>query len=122
TFVPGIRTRNDINVFLNGIDLDENGTVDVLDANHDGVLDAPIDIYAALYPAYFRVLANGEFGENVTLEIVSITSPAGAALLDGNGTIRVGAPGELKNKTGQLVLRATAEGSSTLFTVPIRFR
>jgi hypothetical protein len=120
TYVPGVRTRDDIIINFTGVDLDENGTVDIADANHDGVLDAPIDIVTSLFPAYFRVVAAGEFGETVTYEIVS--SPAPANLLDAQGTMRVVAAGDKKNTTGEIVVKVTAGGASTLVTLPVKFR
>lgn len=120
TYVPGVRTRDDIIINFTGVDLDENGTVDIADANHDGVLDAPIDIFTSLFPAYFRVVAAGEFGETVTYEIVS--SPAPADLLDAHGTMRVVAAGDKKNTTGEIVVKVTAGGASTLVTLPVKFQ
>ncbi|MBV8520388.1 MAG: hypothetical protein JO197_23555 [Acidobacteria bacterium] len=122
SFVPSVRTRDDVNILFAGVDLDENGTVDVADANGDGVLDAPIAISTLAFPQYFRVVAAGEFGENVTLEIVSIDEPAAATLLDANGTVRVGAPGELKGRTGELVVRATSDFATTLLRIPVRYQ
>ncbi len=120
TFVPGVRTRDEIIINFTGVDLDENGTVDIADANHDGVLDAPIDVYTSLFPAYFRVVAAGEFGETVSYEIVS--SPVYADLLDSQGTMRVIAAGDKKNTTGEIVVKVTAAGASTEFTIPVTFK
>jgi hypothetical protein len=120
TYVPGVRTRDDIIINFTGVDLDENGTVDIADANDDGVLDAPIEIVTSLFPAYFRVVAAGEFGELVTYEIVS--SPTHADLLDAQGTMRVVAAGDKKNTTGEIVVKITAGGASTLVTLPVKFR
>jgi len=120
SFVPAIRTREDILIQFVGIDLDENGTVDVADADHDGVLDTPIDVFTSMFPNYFRVVAAGEFGETVTLTLV--TSEASVDLLDANGTVRVTAFGDLKNTNGSIVLRGTADGSETLLTIPVRFK
>lgn len=120
TFVPGVRTRDDIILNFSGVDLDENGTVDVADANNDGVLDAPIDIQTSLFPAYFRVVASGEFGETVTYEIVS--SPAKADLLDAQGTMRVIAAGDKKNTTGEIVVKISVGNASTLVTLPVKFK
>jgi hypothetical protein len=122
SFIPSVRTRDDVNILFAGIDLDENGTVDVADANGDGVLDAPIAISTLAFPQYFRVVAAGEFGESVTFEIVSIDAPAAAVLLDANGTVRVGAPGELKGRNGELVVRATSDFATTLLRIPVRFQ
>lgn len=120
TFVPGVRTRDDIIINFTGVDLDENGTVDVADTNRDGVLDAPVEIVTSLFPAYFRIVAAGEFGETVSYEIVS--SPAHTDLLDAHGTTRVVASGDKKNTTGEIVVRVSVGGASTLVTIPVTFR
>jgi hypothetical protein len=120
SFVPAIRTREDILISFLGIDLDENGTVDVADADHDGVLDSPIDILTSAFPTYFRVIASGEFGETVTLEVVNAKSAVD--LLDANGTLRITAFGDLKNTEGTIVLRGTAEGTTTTLTIPVRYK
>lgn len=120
TFVPGVRTRDDIIIHFTGVDLDENGTIDVADGNQDGVLDAPIDVVTSLFPAYFRIVAEGEFGETVSYEVVS--SPAPAALLDANGTMRVVASGDMKNTTGEIVVKVTVDSASTLVTIPVKFK
>lgn len=121
TFVPGTRTRDDIVIQFAGLDTDENGTVDIADANGDGVLDAPIDIITSMFPDYFRVVAAGEFGEDVTYEIVS--SPATQTqFLDANGTLRVIAAGDLKNTSGEIQVKVTSGGSSTIVTIPVNFK
>ncbi|HEU4888031.1 MAG TPA: hypothetical protein VFV49_09105 [Thermoanaerobaculia bacterium] len=121
TFIPGIRTREDILIQLTGVDLDENGSIDIADQNGDGVLDAPVQIFKSLFPNYFKVVAKGEFDEAVTLEIVS--APGYARLLDADGTLIVIADGaETATATGQIVLKATSEGSSQLITIPLVFK
>lgn len=120
SFVAGVRTRDDIIINFTGVDLDENGTVDILDANHDNVLDVPVDVVTSMFPAYFRIVAAGEFGETVSYEVVS--SPARTDLLDAKGTMRVVASGEKKNTTGDIVVKVTAGGASTLVTIPVQFR
>ena len=120
SFVPGVRTRDDIIINFTGVDLDEDGTIDIADADHDGVLDAPLDIYTSLFPSHFRVVAEGEFGEDVTYEVVS--SPATTNLLDAEGAMRVIASGDKKNTTGDIVVKVTVDGSSTLVTIPVRFK
>lgn len=121
TFVPGTRTRDDIVIQFAGIDTDENGTVDIADANGDGVLDAPIHVITSMFPDYFRVVAAGEFGEAVTYEIVS--SPATQTqFLDANGTLRVIAAGDLKNTAGEIQVKVTSGTSSTIVTIPVQFQ
>lgn len=121
TFVPGVRTRDDIVIQFAGVDLDENGSVDIADANGDGVLDAPVVITTSLYPEYLRLVAAGEFGEDVTYEVVS--SPATKTdLLDAHGTLRVIAAGDLKNTTGEVQVKISSGTSSTIVTIPVRFQ
>ncbi len=121
TFVPGTRTRNDILINFAGVDVDENGIVDIADANNDGVLDAPIIIITSMFPDYFRLVASGEFGDSVTYEIAS--SPATKSdLIDGAGTLRIIAAGDLKNTDGEIIMKITSGGSSSLVTIPVKFR
>ena len=120
TYVPGVRTRDDVVITFAGVDLDENGSIDIADANLDGVLDAPIEVVTSLFPSYFRIVAAGEFGETVTYEIVS--SPTHAVVLDAAGTTQVTASGELKDTLGELQVKITTGGSSTIVTIPVKFR
>lgn len=119
TFVPGIRTREDILIQFTGVDLDENGSVDIVDQNGDGVLDAPVQIFKSTFPNYFQVVARGEFNEVVTLEVVS--APVYVKLLDADGTLIVIAGGN-EQTTGEIVLKATSEGSTQLITIPVIFK
>ncbi len=119
TFVPGIPTRDDI-LILFGVDQDENGTVDLTDADGDGVLDGTIDLFTGVFPNFFRVVAQGEFGEPAQLEIVSSTSDS--AFVDNSGTLRSAAFDGLKGQTGTITVRATAGGTSTVLTIPVRYR
>jgi hypothetical protein len=120
TFVPGVRTREDVLIHFEGIDVDENGTVDIADADHDGVLDAPIDVIASAFPSYFRLIATDELGAAVTYEILS--SPAETTLIDGAGTFRVAAAGDVKGTTGSLLVKVTTGTSSSIITIPVKLR
>jgi hypothetical protein len=121
TFVPGNRVREDILINLTGVDLDENGSIDIADQNGDGVLDAPVQIFKSMFPNYFQVVAKGEFDEVVTLEVVS--APVYVKLLNANGTLIVIANGgETATSTGEIVLKATSEGATQLITIPVVFR
>jgi len=119
TFVEGVRTRDDILIAF-GVDDDENGTIDFTDADGDGRLDQEIELFTGAFPNYFRIVATGEFGEAVTLQIVSSTSDA--QLIDANGTLRTSPFDGLKGQTGEIVVKATVRGSSSLLTIPVRYR
>lgn len=119
TFVPGVPTRDDILINF-GVDDDENGTVDFTDADGDGVLDHTIELFTGAFPNFFRIVAEGEFGEAVTLEVVS--SPSEAKIIDANGTLQTAPFDGLKGQTGEIVVRATVDGTTSLLTIPVRYR
>lgn len=121
TFVPGVRTREDIVITFAGVDLDEDGTVDVRDADRNGVLDAPVVITTSLFAEHFRVVASGEFGETLQYSIVS--SPATQTeVVDEKGTLRVIAAGNLKNTSGEVQVRITTGTTSSVVTIPVVFQ
>lgn len=120
TFVPAMRTREDILINFAGVDVDGNGVADLIDGDGDGVLDTPLQIIASSFPSTIRLVAQGEFGETVTFEVVS--SPAHIDLLDARGTMRVIAFGDTKGTTGTIVIRATTGNSSALLTLPVQFK
>ena len=121
TFVPGVRTRADVLIHFLGVDLDEDGTVDIADANGDGVLDAPIQVITSMFPDYFRIVAEGEFDEVLTYEIVK--SPATRSdLLDEHGLVRLVAAGDLKNTAGELQVKIKTGTSESIVTIPVKFQ
>ena len=120
SFIPAVRTRDDIRINFAGLDLDENGTVDLTDANHDGIIDQPVLMVTSMYGSYLRVVAAGEFGETVTFEVVS--SPAAAVFLDNVGTLRVSPFGDVKNTTGEIVIKARSGVSESTLIIPVVFR
>lgn len=120
TFVPGTRTRDDITIHFAGLDLDENGTVDVRDENGDGVLDQTIDLYTSLFPNHFRIVAEGEFGEAVQFEVVK--GPDATDLIDANGSLRVAPGAALQGTTGTIEIKATSGTSFQILVIPVRYR
>jgi hypothetical protein len=114
SFVPGIHTRSQANITLLGVDRDENGSIDI--AAHDNILDHTVDVTTFGFPAFFRIVSD----QPVTYEIVSST--AFAQLIDNNGTVQMIPSMTMSGTTGQLIVRATAaDGSSTVFTIPMKF-
>jgi hypothetical protein len=119
TYVPGLPTRDDVLINF-GVDADENGSTELTDADGDGVLDQTVDLITGAFPNFFRVVAKGEFGEAVNLSIVS--SPSDARFIDANGTVQTGASDGLKGTTGEIVVKATLNGTESLLTIPVRYR
>lgn len=118
TFVPGIDTHHDIQVNFLGVDLDENGTVDIRDANHDGVLDAPVDLYTSGFPNFFRIVIDST--EKPTFEIVDSTRDA--ILADDRGTVEWGAPADKRGTTTSIKVKVTVGGVSDIITIPANIK
>lgn len=120
TFVPGIAARQDIALNFAGVDLRENGTINVTDSDHDGVLDQPIDMFTTTgYPNYFRVVVTGPNGDPATLQIVSPTQDI--QLIDAE-TVLYAPSSLLKGTSGKIVIQATADGQTALLTIPVNYR
>jgi hypothetical protein len=120
SFVAGLRARGELRIDFLGVDEDEDGTVDIADADNDGVLDAPMDLFATAFPNFFRVVAIGENGEPVTLEIVQPLTDI--LVIDEQGTISYAPGGNLRGSTGVIQVRATSGSNSSLLTIPVRYR
>jgi hypothetical protein len=120
TFVPGLRTREDIRINFVGVDINQDGKAELLDADHDGVLDQPVDIFSIGFPTYLRIIATGENGEPVTFELLD--SPRDAMLMDASGTIAYAAGGDVKGTKTALKVRATAGANSAILTIPVNIR
>ena len=120
SYVPGVITKVDPTIRLIGVDRDLNGTVDIADANDDGVLDGAIEVYTLGFPGYFRVVTDADGDDEVTFEILS--SSVDAFLIEDGKTVQMLAFPELRGKTGEVKIRATSNGKTTTFTLPLTFR
>ena len=116
TYVPGLRTRDNIHIVFLGVDINEDGDLEILDSNLDGILDAPLNIKASSFPYHFRISAAGDFGEPVTYEIVS--SPVNTTLTDPD-RIRVIAQASDIGKTGVIKVKVTSGATFAIFEIPI---
>lgn len=117
TFVPAIRAREDLRITFAGVDLDENGSVDLPDADRDGVVDAPLVAYTNAFPNYFRLIVEGDSQPTFTI----LDTPAAAQLIDANGTIMLAGTGDLTGKTGTLKVRVTVGNESAVISIPVLF-
>lgn len=118
TFVASSRTRDDILIVFS-IDYIADGTVDQHDADNNGTIDGITELFTGPYPNYIRVLASGEFGEAVQLSLVS--APSDVVFIDANTFLTAPSVG-LRGQTGDIVLRATSGNTTTLLTIPVRYR
>ncbi|HEY0141519.1 MAG TPA: hypothetical protein VGF48_11535 [Thermoanaerobaculia bacterium] len=121
TYIPGVRTREQFDLIFDGVDIDEDGTVDIPDANNDGVLDRPLEIVTSLFPASVKVIAHTEFGVPIRGGLALISSTSDAEFVDFQGTLMIGAAGDLKGKTGEIRIRAHADASNEVFIIPVKF-
>lgn len=120
TFVPGVKVREQFTVSFLGVDLDENGTIDIPDADGDGTLDAPVILYAAFLPNYFRVVTAPGDGTSVSLRILE--APRDTELIDAQGTI-LSYPGvAYKGQASKIVLEATDGFGVTEIVIPVIIR
>jgi hypothetical protein len=120
TFVPAFRTRPDISIDFIGVDLNEDGTVEAVDANHDGVIDSAVDMFTSFYPNYFRIVAKGPNGEPLTFTIIAPQQDI--VMADANGTIQWAPSSKLKGTTGTLHVRATDGIHTADLFIPVNYR
>jgi len=112
TYVPGIRARSDSHIVF-GVDANEDGTIDIKDANNDGVLDAPVDLFTIGFPNYFRLVFPGH--DNVKVELAE---PTPSALVLDNGTIEWAPSVDQRGSTQNLRLKVTVNGVTEIITIP----
>ena len=121
SFVPGIRVRAETGVRFAGIDLDEDGEVDIADANDDGVLDQPVDAIIGLFPNYFRVIAASDTNRALAYQVLSGTTDA--VFVDNLGTLQIYPSVSLRGTNGELMVSVkNAVGLSQVLTIPLRFK
>ena len=118
TAVKPVRVHDEVRINFLGIDTNEDGSVEIPDANHDGISDSPIVLYTSLYPNFFRIVTAGS---GVTYELID--APADVMLIDNNGTVEWAPGSNVKGTSGALKVRATAaDGTSAILTIPVVFR
>jgi len=120
TYVQGIRTRENLAVELVGIDIGDDGTVDVLDANRDGVLDAPLAISIGRFGNYFRIVATDPEGTPITFSLTE--SRVDVAFLDANGKVAWNPSANLIGTSGTLKVTASDGIDQVELTIPAVFR
>ena len=121
TYVPGVRAREEIPLTL-GIDVGADGRIDISDADHDGVLDTPLDIRPSFFPTTFRVVATDNSGVKPTFEILSTPSEQNTRFTDDNGAVFFD-PASAETKNGaEIRIRVTIGNQSAILTIPLVYR
>lgn len=120
SYVPGVIALPESTIDFLGVDDDENGSVDFTDANHDNVLDTPLDLTTSLFPNFFRIVAASAGGEKVHYELIGATDDV--TLIDDNGTVEWAPGSNWKGASTTLKVRATAGSETTILSIPVKFR
>lgn len=116
-FVAPVETTTDIRVQFLGIDSDLDNQVNIADADHDGVLDAPVSIYATFpWPTSFRIMVNGS---NPTFELAA---PNPDVTLSKDGYVIWKATPSGGPNTGTLLVRIFVGNDVDVITIPVRFQ
>jgi len=120
-YVPGVKTKADTHIEF-GIDLNNDGKIDVADANGDGILDSPIDLYTIGYPNYFRVVVLSDGGQNAKIELADSNTAPNVSILDEQGTVAWAPFSDTRGTTLQLRLKITVNGVTDIVTIPGRVK
>lgn len=119
SFVPFVATRENFAAQLLGVDLNEDGVIDIADENGDGVLDGEIRLSTIGFPNFFRVVVIDPEGSEVSIELID-ASPDVRLFPD--GTVQWSPSMMLRGTIGALKLRATDGFAATDFLIPVVFR
>jgi hypothetical protein len=113
TYVPGILARADSRINF-GIAFSDSATINVADANHDGVLDHAIDIPTNTWPLSFRLVVNS--ATPATFELLN--APPQLRLTDAQGGLTWWPDAATSGTTLNLKVRVTADGTTEIITIP----
>lgn len=118
-FVPAVATRENFEAQFLGVDLNEDGVIDLFDADHDGVLDAPVRLATHGFPNFFRIIVSDPEGNEVSLDLLDASNEV---LLLEDGLVQWVPAGELRGSAGALRIVATDGFASSEFIIPVLFR
>jgi hypothetical protein len=115
TYVPGLIALPDTRIDFAGVAFGNNPRVDVADANHDGVLDRPLDVPTGTWPVSFRLVVNA--ATPVKFELLN--APAQLRFFDANGGLTFWPDASSSGTTLNLKVRVTADGTTEIITIPL---
>jgi len=120
TYVPGVRARQETTINFVGVDVSNDGRADFLDADHDGVVDQPVDVFITAFPNFLHFVGSGANGEKVTFSLLDPVPDT--AMLTEESTLMWTPSALLHGQTFTLRVLATTGSDSEIVTIPIRFR
>jgi hypothetical protein len=113
TYVPAILARADSRINF-GIAFGDSTTINLADANHDGVLDRTIDIPTNSWPLSFRLVVNS--AAPATFELLN--GPPQLRFYDARGGLTWWPDAATSGTTLNLKVRVTADGATEIITIP----
>ncbi len=119
SFVPSIATRENFAAQLRGVDLNEDGILDILDEDGDGILDGNVSVSTIGFPSFFRIVAVDPEGDEVQLQLVN---PGNDIRLFDDGTVQWNPSSALRGSAGVLKVIASDGFAETEFMIPVLFR
>jgi hypothetical protein len=118
TYVPGLIALPDTRINFLGVAFGDSHTVNVPDANHDGVLDRSLDIPTGTWPVSFRLVVNSS--TPAKFEIVN--APPQLRFFDTEGGLTFWPDAASSGTTLNLKVRVTADGVTEIITIPLTLR
>jgi hypothetical protein len=118
TYVPGLIVLPDTRINFLGVAFGGNSlTVNVPDANHDGVLDRSLDIPSGTFPVSFRLVVNSATPAKFEL----LNAPPQLTFFDANGGLTFWPNTAASGTTLDVKVRVTADGVTEIITIPFTF-
>jgi hypothetical protein len=115
TYVPGLIALPDTRINFLGVAFGGNSlTIDVPDANHDGVLDRSLDIPSGTFPVSFRLVVNSATPAKFEL----LNAPPQLNFFDANGGLTFWSNAASAGTTLNVKVRVTADGVTEIITIP----
>ena len=120
SWVEPLVIRENIAPIVEGIDLDEDGTIELADHNGDGIIDGVMNIVTSSFPNYFRVVAEDVEGQPLSIQFVSHTEHI--KTIDDGLTVQW-APGvDVQGTSTILELLVTDGIDATTVRIPVFFQ
>jgi hypothetical protein len=115
TYVPGLIAFPDTRIDFLGVGFGDSTSVNVPDANHDGVLDRSLDVPSGTWPISFRLIVNS--ATPATFELLN--APSQLRFFDTHGGLTFWPDPASSGTTLNLKVRVTADGVTEIITIPI---